>query len=342
MINLHRFAPAALLTICTLGPTIVCPGATFADESEETDGPWISSLTWTSDGALVGTKSQGLLLRPAELVKAQANKPDELSSLAEAETSLWSVLSLEDGTFITTDYRGGVHHVSDSGATKLDVECRWVRASALAPSGELVVGTEDGQLVVISLGDKKELKKAAAHQAAVFDIQFNSAGDTVATAGGDGHLKLFSWPALEPVANMTRGSEAVWSISFCEDGKHLVSGGADRRLQLWDLETQSSICTITRTSDWITETVAIPDSNLILASCMDGKLVVVDSAAILKVAEVEAAGSAIWSIALSADANSVAMGTRKSGIQLMEIPDWKSQAKAAAEKAVATRPPSPK
>ena len=311
------------------------------DEKAAPDGPWVSSLIWDGD-EIIGTKSQGLLLRPAEVFRTSAKQKDELEKIAEAPTSLWATLRIDGSSVVVSDYKGGLHIVQGDASEPVELESRWIRAICASPDADhFLAGTEDGKLVVVSIKDKKEIKRIDAHEAAIFDIEFNSAGDQLATAGGDGKVKLFSWPELEPQATMTRGEEAVWCLSYTQDGSHLVSGGADRRIQLWDVAAKSSVLTITKTRDWITDLKLLPESSLFVASCMDGKLVVADADSMLRVAEVEAAESGIWCMDLNDDASQIALGTRKHGIVLADVQDWKTTAAKLAVEAAKRAPPIP-
>jgi hypothetical protein len=74
---------------------------------------------------------------------------------------------------------------------------------------------------------------------------------------------------------------------------------------------------------------------------MNGQLVVADTASRRKVAELDAAESAIWSVALSPDAQRLVLGTRKHGFVIVDVQDWSAQAQAIAEEASVRRPPSP-
>jgi WD40 repeat protein len=302
-----------------------------ADPAAES-GPWLSSISWLDDGQLVATKSQGLLLRPAQIVKLTAADPTKLETVGEQETSLWSTLPVGGNKFVVTDYKGGVYLYGDGDAKKFEFESRWIRALAKAPGDtEILAGTEDGKLVVLSLADRKEARRIDAHTAAIFDIAFNTAGDKVATAAGDGTIKVFSWPKLEPVATLSRGKEAVWAVVFSQDGTKLISGGADRRVQLWDLATSKSIMSLQMTSDWITSLVALPGTTSIAASSMNGKVFVVDYKVMLPVNQADIAKSAIWSMVLSPDGNNVAIATRKHGAAIVPIAAWVDAAKKIGE-----------
>jgi WD40 repeat protein len=305
------------------------------------DGPWISSVVWLDESHLAGTRSQGLLLRPGQVVKVATEKLPELETVGEAETSLWCLKSLGGGKFLAGDYKGRLAVFGEGAPKALEIESRWIRAIAQATDGQLLAGTEDGKLIVIGT-DHKETKRVDVSAAAIFHIALNPAGDQVAIASGDGVIKLFSWPALEEKAKMSRSSEAVWSVVFTPDGKHLVSGGADRRLQLWDLATARSVCTITKTPDWVTSLVAIPNSSLVAAGCMNGEVVLADYATLSKVAIEAKAESGIWSLALSPSGLQLAAGTRKNGFAVMAIGDWIVAGQKASEEASKIRPPAPK
>ncbi len=295
-------------------------------------GPWVSSIAWLDDGQLAGTQSQGLLLRPGQVVRTTTADPSKLDVVGEHETSLWSTLALGGGKFVVTDYKGGVYLYGDGGPKKFEVTSRWIRALSKAPGdADILAGSEDGKLIVLNVATQKELKRIDAHAAAIFDITFSPQGDKVATAAGDGTIKVFTWPDLTAVATMSRSKEAVWSVLFSQDGNQLISGGADRRVQLWNLATASSVMSLQLTSDWITGLVALPGTTAVAASSMNGKVFVVDYKAMLPVVQSDVAGSAIWSMVLSPDGNRVALGTRKNGASVVPVAAWVEAAKKLGE-----------
>ena len=315
-----------------------------AAEAPAESGPWLSSIAWLDNAQLVATKSEGLLLRPAQVVKLAAADSTKLETVGEQETSLWSVLPLAAGKFVATDYKGGLYLYGDGDAKKFELDARWIRATAKAPGDtEILAGTEDGKLVVLSIADKKEARRIDAQAAAIFNITFNHKGDQVATAAGDGTIKVFSWPKLDPIASMSRGKEAVWSVVFSADDTQLISGGADRRVQLWDLAKKKSIMSLQMTSDWITSLVALPGTSAVACGAMNGKVFLVDYKSMLPISHSNVAKSAIWSMDLSPDGSQVAIATRKHGASVMPIAAWIEAAKQAASNPESSeKPPSPK
>ncbi len=329
--------------ICVLTQVNLQAQEKKAEPAAET-GPWLSSLAWLDDSQLIATKSEGLLLRPAQVVKLAAADATKLESVGEQETSLWSVLPLDASKYIVTDYKGGVYLYGDGEPKKFELDARWIRATARAPGdAEVLVGTEDGKLIVLSIADKKEARRIDAQAAAIFDITFNHKADQVAVSAGDGTIKIFSWPKLDPIASMSRGKEAVWSVVFSDDDLLLISGGADRRIQLWDIAKAKSVMSLKMTSDWITSLVAIPGTTAVAGASMNGKVFLVDYKSMLPISESDAAQSAIWSLALSPDGSKVAMATRKHGAAVMPVAAWVEAAKqAAGNETAAEQAPAPK
>lgn len=324
-------------------------GQLLADEKGEpvADGPWISSVAWHGDAAIVGTRSQGLLFRPAEVVQASPTNPADLKVVGESPTSLWGVVSAGTGA-IVSDYKGGVHEFKTDGdkpsePKSFELDARWIRTLEKAPkSEEVLAGTEDGKLLVLALDKHQELRRVDAAAAAIFDIAFSAAGDKVATAAGDGSIHLFSWPALESLGTMKAGGDAIWALTFVDNDQQIVSGGADRAVQLWDVAKRSSIVTMASARNWVTSLVAIPKTNFVAAGCMDGQVVIVDYKRMLAVADQAVAESAIWSMALSPSGKQVAIGTRKHGLMVSKIQPWRRAARQAANKIETVRPPAPK
>lgn len=326
------------------------PSSISAEEKAKSDdsdakvgtGPWISHVRWLDDQVLVGAQSQGLLLRPGQVVKTTTADPSKLETIGEQETSIWSVLPAGAGNVIASNYKGEIFLHGKGEPKKFESTTRWVRCLAESPAfGELLAGTEDGKLVVLSLADAKEARRVDAHAAAIFDIAISPQRDKVATAAGDGSIKIWSWPKLDAIATMSRGNEAVWAVLFSTDGSRLISGGADRRIQLWNVDKAKLVMSLKVAPDWVTSLTAIPNSSLIVAGCMNGKLEVVDYQSLLPVAETEAASSGVWSVACSPNGEYIAVGTRKHGLKLVKADQWHAAAKAVAERASSERPPAP-
>ena len=337
-----------LLLACS---TVLSLSCLAEDKDNVPDGPWISCVVWQGDSELIGTRSQGLLFRPAEVVRAAVGTPAELVVIGQTGTSLWSVCAVSDDRVVASDYKGGVwifespaaQAAEQSTAGKpFELEARWIRAMEKSPiAGELLAGTEDGKLLVLSVDEAKETRRVDAHQAAIFDIAISSAGDKVATCAGDGTIKLFSWPELETLGSMSVGKDAIWSLLFVNDDKNLVSGGGDNAIQLWDVANAQSIVTVAVAGNWVTSLAALPESTLVVAGCMDGKLVVADWSTMQAVHSQAGPGSAIWSIALAANGQQLAVATRKHGLAVVDTKPWLAAGQTAAEAARAVRPPSP-
>ncbi len=341
-----------LRMLCVAGVACQSSWGLAADETKTqvADGPWISSVAWQDDSILLGTRSQGLLFRPAEVVRTTSSDPTQLTVVGESENSLWSILPTANGQAIASDYKGGLHVFSGSGEKEkpdepkdFELDARWIRALAQSPTAnEILAGTEDGKLLVLAVDQTKELRRVDAHAAAIFDIAFSSAGDKVATAAGDGTIKIFSWPKLEQQAEMKVGKDAIWSLAFVNKDQQIVSGGADRAIQLWDVASASSIVTIATAHNWVTSIVPLPKSSFVAAGCMDGSVVVVDYLTMQAVDSQPVAASAIWSMALSPDGKQLAVATRKHGMSVVKVQPWKKAGRAVAKQTQAIRPPAPK
>ncbi len=311
-------------------------------DSKVGTGPWLTDVVWTSDNDLVASQPQGLLLRPAELVKANSADPAKLEKIGEQETSIWSVLHVGGANVVASNYKGELFLHGSGAPKKFESTMRWVRALSKSPTfGELLAGTEDGKLVVLSLVDLKEVRRADVHTAAIFDIALSAQGDKIAAATGDGTVKILSWPKLETLATLKRGNEAVWAAVFSPDGSRLISGGADRRLQLWDVPSAKLLGSIAVTSDWVTSLIHVPNSNLVVAGCMNGKVEVADYSVMLPVARTEVATSGIWGISLSPNGKQIAVATRKHGLKIIDSQQWAEADKAVVAKATSEKPPAP-
>lgn len=338
---------------CTLCLTAVllatiCPSRLALAQNNETKATstatnpvWISSVKWLSDVELVGTQSQGLLLRPGKIVKATVDKPDQLTQVSESETSLWSILPLGE-IILATDYKGRVLQWKSSSLASFDFKTRWIRCLATVPGSntEIIAGSEDGQLVVFDSTSGGEIRLVQLESAAVFKLAFSPDKTQIAVAMGDGNIHLLSWPNLERV-NSLKGNGANWCVLYSNDGTQLISGGADRKLRLWDIASGQSIVAITSAREWITTLTLIPNSTAVIAGCMNGDLLMADYSSKLPIRTEKVSSSGIWDMAISPDGMKIALGTRKEGIKVVALRPWIDEARQAAKSAEADRPPQP-
>ncbi len=116
--------------------------------------------------------------------------------------------------------------------------------SAMSPSGErLAVGMSlAGGLYLLDVADGRQVAQhTSAHASPISAIAFSDDGTRLATADGEGTIKI--WSDLEKlnaksVAQLTlKGHQgAIRFLQFSRDGKQLVSGSDDKTARIWDLE----------------------------------------------------------------------------------------------------------
>lgn len=309
--------------------------------STSKESVWISSIKWLSDTELVGTQSPGLLLRPGKIVKASVDKPDQLTHVAESETSLWSVLPVGEIT-LATDYKGRVLQWKSSNLDSFDFKTRWIRCLTIVPTSntEVIAGSEDGQLVVFDVTSGSEIRRVQLESAAVFKLAFSPDKSQIAAAMGDGNIHLLSWPNMERIKSL-KGTGANWCVLYSNDGTQLISGGADRKLRLWDIASGQSIVAITSAHEWITTLAPIRNSTAVIAGCMNGELLLADYSSKQPIRTEKVSSNGIWDMAISPDGTKIALGTRKDGIKVVTLQPWIELARQAANSAEADRPPQP-
>src|SRR5439155_6144276 len=71
----------------------------------------------------------------------------------------------------------------------------------------------------------------------VNSLAFSLDGGWIASAGGDGTVKLWNSKTREVDKTLPAHPDSVYSVVFHPGGKHLASVGADRKVKVWDLTT---------------------------------------------------------------------------------------------------------
>ena len=83
-------------------------------------------------------------------------------------------------------------------------------------------------------------------KAEVNSVAFSPDGERLASAGGDGTVKVWNSRTGEVVQTLDANTDFVYSVAFHPDGKHLAAAGADRKVRVWDLTTGKAVFDLPR------------------------------------------------------------------------------------------------
>ena len=75
----------------------------------------------------------------------------------------------------------------------------------------------------------------------VNSLAFSPDGERLASAGGDGAVKVWNSKTGQVIQTLNAHPDFVSSVVFHPDGKHLASTGADQQVKVWDLTTGQKV-----------------------------------------------------------------------------------------------------
>lgn len=113
------------------------------------------------------------------------------------------------------------------------IEYGWgINALRLLPGGQIVFGTQNGDVRVINARTGAEIKVLAPHEGPVLALALSPGGEWLATGGADGMIRLWrtrDWAVGETYSNPTG---PVWALAFKTQGE-LYYGGLDDFAIYW-------------------------------------------------------------------------------------------------------------
>ena len=112
------------------------------------------------------------------------------------------------------------------------------------PDGSaLLAASNDAHIHAWSLASGKPVFPAIrdAHTSHLLSLQFNPAGDRLATVSTDGSSTLVSYPQGDVLGHLFAPDARIGAAAFNADGRLLIGGDDQGRLRLWDVEKQREV-----------------------------------------------------------------------------------------------------
>jgi len=221
-------------------------------------------------------------------------------------------------------------------ATTGEAGFTWVGKSAVCSvavrkdGGRIAVGCASGDVILLETDGTKEpkvLSTSAAHAAGVASLAFTSNGDRLASAGGDGVVRLWNigqnaTPSQiakfdQAIKAGTSGTTPVTAVAFSADDKFIVGGGAEGVVRIWDVATSGEVRVLRAHSGWVTGVAYAPDGRTVLSCSVD------KSARVFELPRSESSapghmGKAL-SIAVSRDGKYAATGSEDKTVKVWDL-----------------------
>ena len=112
------------------------------------------------------------------------------------------------------------------------------------------------------------------HAGTVLSVAFAPDRRTLASAGGDNTIRLWSVRARRPITALMTGHTApVTSVAFSHSGRTLASGSADNTVRLWNVRTRAPLAVLrSRHTAPVTSVAFSPDGRLLASASHDNTI----------------------------------------------------------------------
>ncbi len=140
----------------------------------------------------------------------------------------------------------------------------------LAEEQLLLCGTASGNLHIIDLNERKEIRNIEAHQLGIYDIKILSS--QILTTGGDGKLNVWNRSDYSLIKSIHQSKKSARVIAIHPQQIELTIGFSDWHLRVFDTNTFSMLHETEAHKNSIFALSYIPDGNTLVSGGRDAML----------------------------------------------------------------------
>jgi dipeptidyl aminopeptidase/acylaminoacyl peptidase len=169
------------------------------------------------------------------------------------------------------------------------------------------------------LNEIQERNQLVAHDGWVYSVSFSRDGQTLASGGDDGTVRLWSVAEGEEIATLRGHDRWVYSVSFSPDGQTLASGGDDGTVRLWSVAEGQEIATLRGHDRWVQSVSFSPDGQTLASGSLDRTVRLWSVAEGEEIATLRGHDRGVYSVSFSPDGQTLASGSLDRTVRLWSV-----------------------
>ncbi len=208
------------------------------------------------------------------------------------------------------------------------IKCTTPPYSVAVTDSHLWFGLSSGDIHVIDLAEKKEIKFFQQHRSAIFSIVSIPSKNIVLVADADGNLSAWDSTNLSLLLFLPLNCGKIRKINVREDGEVFVVHGQDEKIRIFETQQFNEIVTLKGHELGANCSVfSKSDKNILISGGKDGHLKIWDWSSEKLLEAIPAHNFALYDLAILPFGNSLLSASRDKSIKLWDASTFHFQQK---------------